>query len=350
MLIKPRQLLKLNLKLYMDQIFIRDGNYQNIRRGVEAYDGTDLSKLACSENSKDLNQLGFTTTTGAGKVWQSPFRNWVYMSGLQHAEDRSEVQKANPTLCSGVWINNCFKSQSPNMPWGYANGWDPTCYPIIDWMNGRVIMSSGLDGDTSVQAEYAYSEIMVQIGNRHNANIDEYVRNTKYGTNPDYYGGIHYPSGRFQPMPVVFIQIPRQSHGAYEIGNRSIEETAEVIFHCYSRSMASVDNMLDTIRLQDYRPFPIVDFNVAPIPLSGFIGARSPNYVRYAVLQSNPIVNLDGYSSLYANGHFNSAQVMADTFEDYEYGTVSLDVLVTLIVPDGPIGTSSIGYNFWDQP
>jgi hypothetical protein len=347
MLIKPRQLLKLNLKFYLDQVFIRDGNYQNITLGLNAYDNTDLSQLAPVDNASDLARLGFTTTTGAGRVWQSPFRNWIYQSGLIHSYDRGEPQKTAPTLCSGVYIDGVFKPDRPLMPWGASPGWDPTVYPTIDWINGRVIFSSGVATTAIVRAEYSYGEILVKIGNRHNANIEEYLANTKYGTNPDFYGGVHFPSGRFQPLPAVFIQVGTQVHEAYEVGNRSLVEMDSVTLHCYARSSTTVDNMLDTIRLQDQRGFPIVDFNVAPIPLSGYLSTRSPNYVRYAVLQSNPVVNVDGYSALYADGRFENARVTSDSFEDVEYGRVDIDVRTHLIVPDGPVGTDSIGYNYW---
>ena len=347
MLIKPRQLLKLNLKLYLDQAFIRDGCYQNIAKGTTAYDGTDLSKLACAGNSSDLAQIGFTTTTGAGKVWQSPFRNWVYESGLVHSYDRGETKKDSPTLCSGVYVNNTFKPSTPTMPWGSSEGWDPTCYPTIDWMNGRVVMSSGLDSGDTVQAEYSYGEVSIQIANRRNANLDEYIGNTKYGTNTDFYDAVHYPSGRFQPMPVVFIQVTNQRHESYEIGNRSLIELAQAQFYCYSRSSTVLDNILDTIRLQDRRHLPMVDFNVAPIPLSGFLGERSPNYVLYSVLQNNAVVNPSGYSSLYADARFEDANVTADSFADFEYGLVEMTIRSQIIVPDSALGTSALGYNYW---
>jgi hypothetical protein len=350
MLIKPRQLLKLNLKFFIDQVFIRDGNYQTITRGMTAYDNMVLSNLAPVGNGKDLAELGFNTTNGVGRVWQSAFRNWVYESGLLHDSDRGEPQKAGPIICSGVWVNGSYKPASAVTPLGAASGWDPTLYPTIDWINGRVIMSSGLDVDDTVEATFSFGEIAVHIANRKNSNFEEYMANTKYGTNPDYYGAIHYPSGRFQPLPAVFIQLPSQSHESYELGNRSLVENAQVRFHCYSQSSTTLDNILDTIRLQDQRGLPIVDFNVSPIPLSGFLGERSPEYARYAIMQSNPVLHPSGYTTLYGDGRLTDAVVNADSFEDVEYGTVDFTVSVHLIVPDGPIGTDSIGYNYWDQP
>ena len=350
MLIKPRRLMKLNAKFYLDQVFIRDGNYQNVTRGMTAYDGMDMSKLAVVENEKDLARLGFNKTTGAGRVWQSAFRNWVYESGLVHSYDRGEPQKAIPIMCSGVWVDGVYKPSKPVTDVGAASGWDPTLYPTIDWANGRVIMSSGLAPAANVQATFSFGEIAVHIVNRRNSNFDEYLANTKYGTNPDYYGAIHYPSGRFQPLPAVFIQIPSQTHEVYELGNRSLVERAQLRFHCFSQSSTTLDNILDTIRLQDRRRFPIVDFNVSPIPLSGFQGVRSPEYVRYAVMQSNPVLHPGGYSTLYSDGIFQNAVVSSDSFSDVEYGTVDIEVEMHLIVPDGPIGTDAIGYNYWDQP
>ena len=160
MLIKPRQLIKLNLKYFLDQVFIRDGNYQNIASGTRSFDGTDVSRLQPDNDASTLASLGFWQN-GTNKVWQSPFKNWVYQSGLLHSFDRGEPQKAAPTICSGVLVNGVFKPDRPEMPWGPAEGWDPTLYPTIDWINGRVIMSSGLNSNDVVQAEYSYGEVYV---------------------------------------------------------------------------------------------------------------------------------------------------------------------------------------------
>ena len=91
----------------------------------------------------------------------------------------------------------------------------------------------------------------------------------------------------------------------------------------------------------------MVDFNVAPIPLSGFLGERSPNYVLYSVLQNNAVVNPSGYSSLYADARFEDANVTADSFADFEYGLVEMTIRSQIIVPDGALGISALGYNYW---
>jgi len=347
MLIKPRQLIKLNLKFFLDQVFIRDGNYQNIARGTTAFNGVDVSRLQPDNNAETLARLGFTSVD-TNKVWQSPFKNWVYQSGLLHSYDRGEPQKATPILCSGVYVNGVFKPDRAEMPWGPATGWDPTLYPTIDWMNGRMIMSSGLNSSDTVQAEYSYGEVYVTFANRDNADMEEYVKNSRYGNNPDTWGSISYPSGRFQPLPAVFIELSEQDHEAYELGNRSLVERDGVTLFVASNSEAVLDNILDTIRLQDRRCFPIVDYNVAPLPLSGIIAERSLEYMRYGVLQGNVVAHPSGYTSLYGQGQFQSASVRLDNIRNLEAGQVTMDIQTHIIVPDSPIGTSSIGYNFFE--
>jgi hypothetical protein len=348
MLIKPRQLVKNNLKFYFDQVFIRDGNYQNIARGTTSFDGVDVSALQPDNGAETLASLGFNSTQ-TNYVWQSPFKNWIYQSGLLHSNDRGEPQKAAPVLCSGVYVNGAFKPDRAEMPWGPSEGWDPTLHPTIDWINGRVIMSSGLSSSDTVQAEYSYGEVLVTLTDRTNQDMDEYVKNSRYGNNPDTWNSISYPSGRFSPLPAVFIELSEQDHQAYELGNRSLIERDQVTFYVATNSSVVLDNILDTIRLQDRRHFPIVDYNVAPLSLSGIQSERSPEYRRYSVLQSNVVCHPSGYTSLYGQGQFQSASVRLDNIRNLEAGQVTMDIEVHIIVPDGPIGTSSIGYNFFES-
>jgi len=348
MLIKPRQLIKLNLKFFLDQVFIRDGNYQNISRGTQAFDGTDVSRLQPDNDAETLASLGFVSTD-TNKVWQSPFKNWVYQSGLVHSYDRGEPQKTAPTICSGIYLDGVFKPDRAEMPWGPAAGWDPTCFPTIDWINGRVVMSSGLPSSATVQAAYSYGEVTVALASRENEDMEEYVKNSRYGNNPDTWNSISYPSGRFQPLPAVFIEISEQDHDAYELGNRSLKERDQVTLYVASNSNVVLDNILDTIRLQDRRGFPIVDYNVAPLPLSGIFSERSPEYMRYSILQGNVVAHPSGYTSLYGQGQFQSARVQLDNIRGLEAGQVTMDIETYIIVPDSPIGTSSIGYNFFES-
>lgn len=344
MLMKPRVLLKYNMKLYLDQTFIREGNYDNVISGQLAFDGvTDLSQLQIVEDAEDLAEMGFNGAAAIGRVFQSPFKNWVYQSGLQHSVDRGETQKDDPILASGVWVNGVFKPHVSTM-----TGYDPTLFPTIDWMNGRILMSSGLTSSDIVQSEYSFMHVMVQMANRHNLDLEEYVKNSRFGMNPDAGGSIQYPSGRFNPLPAVFIEITDQSHdGAHELGNRSLIERDQMRFFVASNNEVIMDNIADTIRLQDRRTMPVVDFNVAPTPLSGFLGQRSPDYIRYDILQGNVVAHPSGFSSLYGQAQFQNARVVLGDLPFVESAQVTLDLETYIILPDGPIGTSSIGFNFF---
>jgi hypothetical protein len=343
MLIKPRQLLKLNLKFYLDQVLVREGSYQNVSLGQIAFDNTDVSELKPDNSDITLAMMGLNREQ-AFRVYQSPFRNWVYESGLLNAVDRGEAQKNAPILASGVYVNGIFKTDN-----AAHLSYDPTLVPTIDWLNGRVILSSGLGASDTVRADYSYLEVAVDFADRHNVDMEEYVQNTKYGTNPDTFGSIAYPSGRFKPLPAVFIEITEQTHEPYELGNRSLAERDLITFHVFSFSQTMFDNIMDTIRLQDRRPFPIVDYNVAPMPLSGFLGARSPEYNRYGVMQSNVVLHPSGYSTLYGLGYFENGRAQIDNVGAIEAGRVFLDVLTYVMVSDGPFGTSSIGFNFFEN-
>ena len=96
---KLRSLIKLNFKLFMDMHFLREGAYMNIASGAQFYDGSDMSVLL-PDVAADEMFFGLTV----GSVWQSPFRQWVYESGV--ALDGTNLQ-APPMQVGG------FQKQFP---------------------------------------------------------------------------------------------------------------------------------------------------------------------------------------------------------------------------------------------
>ena len=74
---KLRSLLKLNYKLFIDMHMLREGAFMNVASGSLFYDGSDMSVLL-PDTSADDTLFGVSD----GSVWQSPFRQWVYESGV----------------------------------------------------------------------------------------------------------------------------------------------------------------------------------------------------------------------------------------------------------------------------
>uniref|UniRef100_UPI003080230D hypothetical protein n=1 Tax=Mesomycoplasma ovipneumoniae TaxID=29562 RepID=UPI003080230D len=75
--LKTKALLKLNLKLFLDYSFIRDGAYTNVTSGQLFYDGNVMSQFL-----PDINAHQTFYGVSIGQIWQSPFRQFIYESGV----------------------------------------------------------------------------------------------------------------------------------------------------------------------------------------------------------------------------------------------------------------------------
>ena len=130
--LKHRSLLKLNLKLLFDYEFLRDGRYTNVASGQLAPDGSDMTVLLCDTSSDDV-----LANFSDGQVWQSPFRNWVYESGIVLNDDIGIRDLILPYRASGVYIGGTFKATLDT-----HESYDPAYAHHIDWINGRIVFDN----------------------------------------------------------------------------------------------------------------------------------------------------------------------------------------------------------------
>lgn len=319
---KLRSLLKLNLKLFLDMHFLREGSFISISSGQIFYDGSDMSVLLPDTNGDDTF-FGLSN----GQVWQSPFRQFVYESGVPL--DGTNVSTP-PIQCSGVYIEGAFRPTNDTQ-FGHT----------IDYINGRVIFNSPQSLDLKVNASYSAREVRVGFESDFNQQNNRGYLESKYTTNPLTSMQLVYPSGQAQPFPAVFIEVDGRSFKAYELGNRSAIITDTVKLHVWALDDLQRDNIVDILTSQWRKRIPIINFNRAPLPLSGIYNTLSSEYVPYQeILRNQKLITTvgSGVPVMYLAdiNEVDTANITASA--EYERAIVTYEVAVYLNAPVTPLG------------
>jgi len=326
--LKLRALLKLNYKFFADMTFLREGGYSNVASGQTFYDGGVTSVFLPDLEAPDYYGMS------AGQVWQSPFRQFIYESGVVLD---GLITQAVPTIMSGVYVNGSFRAQD-----------DSTYSHHIDFLQGRIFFDSPLPLDTQVHADFAYRHVRVDFEHAFNQQFSDGYIESKYATNPETSFQLVYPSGNKQPFPAVFIEIDRRSTKPYELGNRSLTITDEVKFHIWALDDLQRDNIVDILSSQENKTIPLIDFNKMPMPLSGIFNELSPEYVPYQLLLKNNLIVTTIGSGTPVMALTYIDKVMTENVpgnQEYERALVTYYVTTYFNFPVSPIGYSygSIG-------
>lgn len=339
---KLRSLIKLNMKFLLDYEFVRDGRYTNVMSGQQFYDGSDMSLLMCDTEASD-----YFNGLSDGCVWQSAFRNWVYESGIALNDTIGIRNMTLPVICSGVYVDNIFRATSKAHP-----EYNASYSHHIDWINGRVIFDSPQSLSSTVQAQFAYKHVRIGFEHDFNNEMRKGYLESKYFTNPLTSNNLVYPSGGAYPFPAVFIETRRRSWQAYELGNRSLIANDDVVFHVWALDDLTRDDIVDTIAYQERKRIPLIEFNFAPLPLSGIYNEISPEYIAYQKLLEDPLLDVIGArnNKAYAVGYtvdIDNTQAFNDVpYTDFERARVEFTVRTYQIHPNAPIGINAGAWQF----
>jgi hypothetical protein len=321
---KLRSLLKLNYKLFLDHMFIREGGFININKGKTFYDGSDMSLML-----PDTNAHNFFTGMQIGQVWQSPFRQHVYESGVPL--DGTRVTDP-PIVASGLFINNSGIPFLEN---------DPVHPHTIDYLNGRVIFENPLPLNSVIQGQFSTREVRIDFEHAFNQQFNDGFLESRFTTNPLTSNHITYPSGTAQPFPAVFIEVDGRNFDAYELGNRSaiIKDTLKL--HIWALNDIQRDNIVDILTSQWRKSLPIIDFNMAPLPLSGIFNGISNEYVPYQKMLENRhlITTVGSGVPIRFTSYIDKVTSMnLPAAEEFERSMVTYEVHVYLNAPTTPLG------------
>lgn len=335
---KIRHLSKLSLRFFLESELLRDGNYDVVTSGTQFYDGSDMSVLVPDTDPEVLAEIGATP----GTIWQSAFRDWVYEN--PPALNPSVVLRNWPTgfRASGVYIDGAFRLEN-----------DPIYPHSIDYINGRVIFDSPLPLTQTVHGEFTYKTVHILSLREFNNQLRFGVLEQQYTSNPLTAGQLVYPSGstKVSPLPIIFIEdMGRTYAGGYQLGDRSLIANDEMVCEIWTLDEGTRDNLIDLVSLQHRKSFPVINYNIAPLPLSGIKNELSPAYVPYISLAQNlplPGPEFSGLNSVAWRGFIEDTEVEdLDSFfaesttqqDVFERATVRMVIQTYPIMPTTPFG------------
>lgn len=167
-----------------DHKLMEQGAYVNIATGTTNNQGVDLSRLYPVVDT----ELPYSS----GQIWQSPFHNFVYESGVQNLP--------SPILASGIYVNGVFMNKASGVH--------------IDYGNGRFILDAAIATTGVVQAAYSYKEYsFLRPDNR-----KPFVSSNKYVPNSRVYINPFPATPDTVYLPAMFIEIEYATEDGFEFG------------------------------------------------------------------------------------------------------------------------------------
>lgn len=124
------EILEHNIKAFFDWGFINKDGFINVEIPSSGAYGGDFSRLRHVRDPRYTN----------GRVWEAVRGNWVWESGLESSN--------SPIQISGVFVNNVFLPTSG----GQFH---------INYPNGQVIFTSGINTNSTVRIAYSHKWINV---------------------------------------------------------------------------------------------------------------------------------------------------------------------------------------------
>jgi hypothetical protein len=252
----------------------------------------------------------------------------VYQSGTPL--DGTNVNSP-PINYSGVYIEGALRGPG-----------DPVYSHTPDFINGRIIFDTAQSLGLQVHSDFTAREVKVGFEHTFNNEYTDAILETKFSNNPLTSNVLVYPSGRrTQPFPAVFIETKDRDFEGYELGNRSLIIKDTVRLHVWAHNDIQRDNIVDVLTAQMRKVIPIIDFNKAPLPLSGIHNTLSNEYVPYpTMLQNNTLVTTVGSGTpvrylAYIDSVKSQTMPGAET---YERSIVDYNISVYLNAPNTPLG------------
>lgn len=244
---RPKAQVKANLELWLNNLFLSDGFYNNVVVGDTNIYGADVSTLIPTSDESYADN----------RVWRSPFLNWVHESGIIPP---SGIQ--SPIIASGAWVNGTFYPKSSGAP-----GYNAAFAHSIDYPNGRIIFDSPILSTSQVSASFSYKTIGVDFVSTFENEQRQFYIETTYKDNPSQTGVISYPEAGTKTLPMVVIDMTSTSYEPYELGSASNLVELEGSFWIWARDSYMLDQIEDLVGGQEHSVIQAIDFNTAPYPL-----------------------------------------------------------------------------------
>lgn len=247
----------------MNDLFLRDGLYTNVSTGETDIYLNNISLLVSVTDESFADDI----------VFQSPFKNWVYESGIVVVQSGI----LPPVIASGVTVDGTFRPQATGVP-----GFSAAFAHNFDFPNGRVIFDAPQVG-AIVEAAYAYKTVAVEFANEFNNEKRPLLIETAFKDNPRATGVDIYPTKESRTLPAVFIDVLDRQTSPYELGTRDGITDFFGVFHIWARDGYELDLVEDILGDEHRQTLLGIDFNTAPFPLEAF-GSKNPAFTSYRQL------------------------------------------------------------------
>lgn len=259
--LRRKSLVKSNLELWLNDLFLKDGFFTNVSTGETDIYGRDISEMIHTEDPSYLT----------GRVWQSAFKEWVHESGITPTNNLVTP----PLLASGVTVDGTFYPKDPTAP-----GFNPAFSHALDYRNGRVIFDLPISLASTVQGEFAYKEITVDLAATFENETKEFFVETTYKDNPYQTGVITFPEENSRTLPMVLIDVTAMGYDGYELGNASNLLRLQGSFIIWARDDYMRDQIEDLLGSQEHVVLKGIDFNTGPYPLD-YRNDKNPAFTSY---------------------------------------------------------------------
>lgn len=280
---RTSSLFKYNIRDYLERLFINSGGmYVNIASGYYDVYGNRADVL----------------TRSNARTYESPVDRWIYES------DCSGVSPYTTTICSGCYINDTWYAKGSGV---YA--------PVIDYNNGRVLLSSDVPVGATVSTEYSYKQVVVDFPDSHAVNL----LFSQVKDNADL-TATSAPSGNFRQVPIVIVDLFNTRKHPHALGGyKRVEQT--VVFHILTNNDDELDIITDLLVDQYGKTFMGVDYNDAPTQFT-YQGDKSSTYQSYTTLQGNTAYQ---WNRIYVD---EVRKRPSDYFGDYRRGRVDWELTI----------------------
>lgn len=253
-----KSLLEANLQFWLENKLLVNGAYKTVDVGDTDFYGRDQSAMI---------PITGHPTYGDNRVWQSPFKNWVYESGITPLE----TGVATPVVASGVTVNGTFYPDTTVGAFAH----------YIDYPNGRVVFDSAIPAGSLVQGAFSYKMVTVDFAEKlDNERIDLLIQ-TSIKDNPPQSGVQDYPMEDNRTLPAIWIDVLRRENDGYELGSKSLVSDFFGVLHVWTNDRWS-RNLIEDILDDTHRDVILgINFNEAPFPLL-HRGRRNPAWTTYS--------------------------------------------------------------------
>lgn len=255
-----KSLVKANLELWLNDIFLKEGMYQNVSTSETDIYNRDISVLVSTSDESFVD----------GRVWQSAFKEWVHESGITPI-----YSVAAPIVASGVTVNSIFYPKDSG-----AIGYNPLFAHAIDYRNGRIIFDSPISTSSIVQGNFAYKEITVDQADVYENEQKEFYMETAYKDNPYQTGVIIYPEANSRTLPMVLIDIVDRTSEPYELGAPANIAKFNTTLIVWSRDSYIRDTIEGMLSSRERSVLLGINFNNAPDPLT-YLNDKNPSFTNY---------------------------------------------------------------------